>query len=194
LRAATLALTAGTSGQAGLVRQRDEKARLLKRIDLQRELVASGVGPTPTLLRTEMAAARRHATSLRAALADLERPGAALPPLAMDAENASRALKFLLSGCLPCHRLNADLSGFMKVRAGLPLMTAARFSHQPHVGQATCESCHAAVESTATNDDTLLPGVASCQTCHRSGRARDDCASCHTFHERPIVTRAGRTP
>ena len=63
-------------------------------------------------------------------------------------------------------------------------MPHAKFDHDAHRGF-TCESCHAkAVKSTETSD-VLLPGVATCKTCHAPGpdHAEARCFECHTYHD-----------
>jgi len=63
-------------------------------------------------------------------------------------------------------------------------MPHAKFDHDAHRGF-TCESCHAkALKSTETSD-VLLPGVATCKTCHAPGpdHAEARCFECHTYHD-----------
>ena len=63
-------------------------------------------------------------------------------------------------------------------------MPHAKFDHDAHRGF-TCVSCHEkALKSTETSD-VLLPGIATCQTCHAPGpdHAESRCSECHTYHD-----------
>lgn len=63
-------------------------------------------------------------------------------------------------------------------------MPHAKFDHEAH-RPFSCESCHQkALTSTETND-VLLPGIATCQTCHAPGpdHAESRCFECHTYHD-----------
>jgi hypothetical protein len=63
-------------------------------------------------------------------------------------------------------------------------MQHAKFDHDAHRGF-TCISCHEkALKSTETTD-ILLPGIATCQTCHAPGpdHAESRCFECHTYHD-----------
>jgi hypothetical protein len=63
-------------------------------------------------------------------------------------------------------------------------MPHAKFDHDAHRGF-TCISCHEkALKSTETTD-ILLPGIATCQTCHAPGpdHAESRCFECHTYHD-----------
>jgi predicted CXXCH cytochrome family protein len=61
-------------------------------------------------------------------------------------------------------------------------MPRAAFDHAPHQ-MVTCESCHAAKESTRTSD-VLLPSRTVCATCHAPSRgAESRCFECHRYHD-----------
>jgi hypothetical protein len=55
-------------------------------------------------------------------------------------------------------------------------------------GAPNCDSCHKASDSLQAAD-LLLPGIATCDTCHGKSKgqvqmtAGTDCAECHGFHE-----------
>ncbi len=66
----------------------------------------------------------------------------------------------------------------------------ANFTHAAHQTEVTtCDSCHAASQSTAASD-VLIPGIDNCRECHGSGFARRNdraqtpstCIMCHAFH------------
>ena len=103
---------------------------------------------------------------------------------AADAEdNAGRKNR-----CTLCHELGPAGDQLAPVRAaGGSLLTKARFTHTPHLtaDNANCETCHTGVRASTAARDLNLPGVASCMTCHASGRqaARaTGCESCHKYH------------
>ena len=62
-------------------------------------------------------------------------------------------------------------------------MPHAKFSHTAHQ-MLTCTSCHAATTSKETSD-VLLPGIATCQSCHNhnASGAESRCFLCHTYHD-----------
>ena len=63
-------------------------------------------------------------------------------------------------------------------------MPHAKFDHDAHRGF-TCISCHEKALSSTESSDILLPGIATCQTCHAPGpdHAESRCFECHTYHD-----------
>jgi hypothetical protein len=63
-------------------------------------------------------------------------------------------------------------------------MSHAKFDHDAHRGF-TCLSCHEKALSSTETTDILLPGIATCQTCHAPGpdHAESRCFECHTYHD-----------
>jgi hypothetical protein len=63
-------------------------------------------------------------------------------------------------------------------------MPHARFDHDAHRGF-TCVSCHQQALTSTETRNVLLPGIATCQTCHAPGsdRAESRCFECHTYHD-----------
>jgi hypothetical protein len=63
-------------------------------------------------------------------------------------------------------------------------MPHAKFDHQAH-GGFTCVSCHEKTLNSVDSSDLLLPGIATCQTCHAPGpdHAESRCFECHTYHD-----------
>ncbi len=63
-------------------------------------------------------------------------------------------------------------------------MPKARFDHEPHRVM-DCTNCHNAPASTASSD-VLMPGIATCQGCHKGqgeeDGARSECVDCHEYH------------
>jgi hypothetical protein len=83
------------------------------------------------------------------------------------------------------------------VGAAEPVMSRAVFTHKPHLSATNCVTCHDGVINVARpvpdtptaslRGSTLAmelnsPGVATCQKCHTSSGARQDCAACHIYH------------
>jgi hypothetical protein len=187
LRSALDELAAGATGDAALENRRAEKARLLDRIALELELPADSPGPTPSVVREQTAVINNHAAALGRQLAALNQPASTLPPLNVSADDARKGVKALLYACMTCHRLDPEGTSLLPVRADLHQLTAASFSHQPHLAQTKCETCHAGVADSPSGDDALMPKVATCQSCHKSSQARANCAECHRYHAQPLT-------
>jgi hypothetical protein len=62
----------------------------------------------------------------------------------------------------------------------------SKFDHAAHTGF-TCTSCHEKALSSTESSDILIPGVATCKTCHAPGpnHAESRCFECHTYHDWP---------
>jgi c(7)-type cytochrome triheme protein len=187
LRSALDALAAGTAGEAALMDRRAQKTRLLDRISLELELPADAPGPTPEVVREQGAVIRSHATALQTELASLDRPLSSLPPLNVSADDARKGVKALLYACVTCHRLDAEGTALLPVKADLHQLSGASFSHKPHLAQTKCETCHIGVAASAAGDDALMPKVTTCQSCHNPSQARANCAECHRYHAQPLT-------
>lgn len=141
--------------------------------------------------------------------------GSTTPPPATPAtvtqcrdEGVREAQKRLYAGgkqsvCGLCHTLQDPTPGSQLptvVRPEIPprWFTHAKFEHQTHVratvakatteGKNPCEYCHRpdlpASKSSQTTD-VLLPGIASCQTCHSAeAGVSTQCVTCHQYHAR----------
>ena len=66
----------------------------------------------------------------------------------------------------------------------LQWMPHAKFDHDAHWGF-SCVSCHEKAVSSTETSDVLLPGIATCKTCHAPGpeHAESRCFECHTYHD-----------
>jgi predicted CXXCH cytochrome family protein len=100
--------------------------------------------------------------------------------------------------CLQCHALsvarNAPAPAVASPAISLPViapanttalwMPHAKFDHQSHEGFA-CISCHEKALTSTLASDVLLPGIATCQTCHAPGpdHAESRCFECHSYHD-----------
>jgi len=60
----------------------------------------------------------------------------------------------------------------------------AVFDHHAHQMLA-CTGCHAKAPTSQETAEILIPGIATCRTCHFRGRqaARAGCFECHTYHD-----------
>jgi hypothetical protein len=90
--------------------------------------------------------------------------------------------------CKQCHSITAPQNGGLPQVAAAKVRTQwmphAKFDHDAHRGF-SCAGCHARALSSTETGDILLPGIASCKTCHApgSGHADSRCSECHTYHD-----------
>lgn len=90
--------------------------------------------------------------------------------------------------CGECHALKEGDDGLFDVAApDIPLswQPLSRFPHNRH-REVACVDCHKAPTSIAATD-LLLPGIATCRSCHGGEKASEKvastCVSCHKFHQ-----------
>jgi hypothetical protein len=78
----------------------------------------------------------------------------------------------------------AELPYVAPANITLQWMPHAKFDHGAHTGF-TCFSCHEKALTSTETSDVLLPGIATCQTCHAPGpdHAESRCFECHTYHD-----------
>ena len=90
--------------------------------------------------------------------------------------------------CKQCHTLifqeDAALPKIAPSNITARYLPHARFDHSQH-GLVDCTSCHAAALTSQQSSDVLLPGIATCRSCHHSGAeaAESRCFECHTYHD-----------
>jgi hypothetical protein len=90
--------------------------------------------------------------------------------------------------CKQCHTLIASPGGSLPQIAAASVRTQwmphAKFDHDAHRGF-SCVSCHAKTLTSTESSDILLPGIATCRTCHAPGPAHADsrCSECHIYHD-----------
>lgn len=89
--------------------------------------------------------------------------------------------------CGECHTpdYSSGRLGVMPVTQISRFMPHGWFDHKPH-RQEKCTSCHLA-ETSKSSSDLLLPGIATCRTCHlgedaMSAKVPSSCATCHGYH------------
>jgi hypothetical protein len=98
--------------------------------------------------------------------------------------------------CKQCHTLNPG-AGPLPVVANSNLtarwLPHAQFDHGAH-RMMTCNSCHANTSNSRETSDILLPGIQTCQQCHREDKPKEAaegrCFECHQYHD---WTKARRT-
>lgn len=112
-----------------------------------------------------------------------------LTPTQWVAERTSDAEELLRrKTCKQCHEVQFGESqqGFRVAPALVrqSWLPHAKFDHDAHRGF-TCTSCHAKALTSAESTDILVPGIATCKTCHAPGPNHADsrCSECHTYHD-----------
>jgi hypothetical protein len=94
--------------------------------------------------------------------------------------------------CIECHT-PTPAREIPKAQITTQWLKHATFSHAPHQ-LVTCTECHATAPISKATADVLLPGIATCQQCHRSTNpsASANCTECHVYHDwsraKPIDT------
>ena len=95
-------------------------------------------------------------------------------------------------GCALCHEVQpvANAAPFVAKPVFVDRwMPQAKFNHAKHT-MVKCDDCHHATQSRATSD-VLMPGIASCVTCHSpKGKVVAECITCHTYHAPAALTAA----
>ena len=180
LRAAVLTLG---DRPADLGERRAQKVRLLERIELERALRGGeNRGPSDAVAENERTAATHEIDRLNARLAVLDgRIASEIPP---DNPRGKAALKGLLDSCLKCHRLNDEETAMRPASPPRRPLPASVFTHQPHLLQEKCETCHASIETSKAGPEVNVPSIATCQSCHNTSQAPVRCETCHMFHPR----------
>ena len=76
------------------------------------------------------------------------------------------------------------IPGVAPANTTLRWLPHSKFDHAAHTGF-TCTSCHEKARSSTESSDILIPGIATCKTCHAPGpnHAESRCFECHTYHD-----------
>jgi hypothetical protein len=93
-------------------------------------------------------------------------------------------------GCKLCHVMlegNGPLPAVAKSSIPARWLLHADFDHNAH-RMLTCVSCHTRTPDSKQTADILLPGIASCRSCHQDRGVRHDaasarCSECHSYHD-----------
>jgi hypothetical protein len=94
--------------------------------------------------------------------------------------------------CMKCHAISRKADGTLapdwQVELGSsPAQT--RFNHRMHLDllgpEKTCTSCHRLADTVISVENTGLKAItlATCAECHAAGKVRDDCQTCHVYHQ-----------
>ena len=115
--------------------------------------------------------------------------GIAMPDFGPPVRNYTSIARALSSDgvCGECHYPTSTPSGpgVMPVHLQTRYLIGGRFDHDDH-RQESCTSCHAA-QTSGSASDVLLPGIATCRTCHMGEDAKQadvpsGCVMCHSYH------------
>jgi hypothetical protein len=96
---------------------------------------------------------------------------------------------FWRKSCVECHTLNLPGGGALPIVAESKITTRwmknAQFDHNAHQ-MLICTECHSQAPKSSLTSDVLLPGIATCRTCHHSGSntAESRCFECHLYHDK----------
>jgi hypothetical protein len=93
-------------------------------------------------------------------------------------------------GCKLCHVMIEGQGTLpMVAKSSIPArwFLHAEFNHDSH-RLLTCTACHNRTPESRQTADILLPGIASCRSCHEDSGARHDaasgrCSECHSYHD-----------
>jgi hypothetical protein len=92
-------------------------------------------------------------------------------------------------GCKLCHVMLEGTPLPMVAKSSIPArwFLHAEFSHDAH-RLLTCTACHGRTPESRQTADILLPGIASCRSCHEDDGPRHDaasgrCSECHSYHD-----------
>jgi hypothetical protein len=112
-----------------------------------------------------------------------------LTPPQWVAERTSDAEELLWrKTCKQCHQLSfksgASLPGIAAANMRERWLPHAKFDHDAHRGF-SCTGCHTKALTSTETSDILVPGIASCKSCHAPGpdHAESRCFECHTYHD-----------
>lgn len=94
--------------------------------------------------------------------------------------------------CVECHTPSPTRE-IPKAEIATTWFKNAAFNHLGHQTVA-CAECHSGAKDSKLTSDVLLPGIATCQQCHRAENpsAATNCTECHVYHDwskaKPIET------
>lgn len=91
--------------------------------------------------------------------------------------------------CKQCHtlqRTSNSLPEVAKSNITARWLSHAEFDHHAH-RMMSCTSCHARTHDSRETSDVLLPGIQTCQQCHREDKPKEAaegrCFECHQYHD-----------
>lgn len=94
--------------------------------------------------------------------------------------------------CLFCHVQNTKINSKIVIEPNIPYrwFKHSYFNHETH-RVIKCEECHDRARTSKITSDVLLPGIKSCQECHKPGLARSGCNECHLYHDKVTQVQIG---
>ena len=185
LRRRIVALVPGENAADLLARVRDQRQASLDRLKDEIKLRDQGIAPPrAALLDSERRDLQRALDDARAQLASLTAVATTAPLTDEERQKKRETAEVLAAACTKCHILKAG--AFTPVRAARPVLTRARFIHEPHLIQADCAKCHPGTEASKVSKDLNFTGIQSCRECHKPFQARQDCRECHLFHPKAV--------
>ncbi len=122
---------------------------------------------------------------------DRRRPG--LVPGIQSARTVAEKVRAVFSpggACFDCHDVVAPRSGLdfavAPVRVSDHYLPGGRFPHSLH-SASRCATCHGAATTSLSSADVMLPGVATCRSCHGNPASKtlvpSSCQTCHGYHD-----------
>jgi len=146
------------------------------------------------LVRTYTDYIRAHPGELKTAWTPLQRIPQQSPPRIT--RNTDEWVKFRVEeaeilqwqkSCKECHALQQQpdrLPVVAKSAITERWFQHANFDHRAH-RLLDCTACHANAPKSRETSDVLLPGIKTCQQCHRSqsDSAESRCFECHSYHD-----------
>lgn len=185
LRRRIVALVSGENAADLLGRVRDQRQASLDRLRDELKLRAQGIGPPrAALLEADRREIERALADARTQLASLTAVSSSTPLSTEERQRRRETADVLAAACTKCHLIKAG--AFVPVRAARPVLTRARFVHEPHLLQADCAKCHPGLEASKVSKDLNFKGIQSCRECHQPFQASQDCRECHRFHPKAV--------
>jgi hypothetical protein len=91
--------------------------------------------------------------------------------------------------CKQCHAITSTsgpLPEVAKSNITARWLAHAEFDHHAH-RMMTCTACHSRTPDSRETTDVLLPGIQTCQQCHRDDKPKESaegrCFECHEYHD-----------
>jgi hypothetical protein len=186
LRRRILALAPSAAGPDLLPRVRDQRQADLQRVRDELRLREAGLSsPRTSLLAADRSLVNDALLRVQEQLRRMSEGPAAPASLSPEEQERKKgSLETLFSPCSKCHP--NQTGSLARVSAARPVLVRSTFVHAPHLLQADCSRCHTGVEKSKKSEDLNFKGIGSCRECHGSGRAKQDCQSCHRYHP-PVV-------
>jgi hypothetical protein len=194
LRQRVAALMPGMTDPAEIAFQIEDRRRQLERLRLEVELRAEPWSKALPAVSLAGPPARANYAQTPEVLSRMLAFTAQAPLRPVPIDEAITTLNRLVGVvspkgvfCAKCHDFGADGARLAAVRIAEPVHARATFTHAPHLTVATCASCHNGIATSTEASDPNVPGVATCQGCHKPAAAPATCATCHRYHTRSMA-------